>query len=364
MTAFAPAPGPAPVPAAAPPVTARGVRAVQVTAVIFCLLGTTLLVLEFLPVLVVFPRATALAAALQLPLLLAGSWLLRRARPVRSPSRVWSAAAVTWGATAATGCALLANQGLTGLVGKTAGVAFASAWSAALSAPLNEELLKVAGVVLIALAAPRAIRGPVDGMVYGALTGLGFQVIENVIYSLNNIPLSGATDPAVAVTVSAVIRVFITGLGSHWGMSAVAGAGVGYLAARGPRRGAVPAAVCLAGAMAMHFVFDAPRPPIPLKVLLDFAAVVVVYLCLRHGYRARARAVLAARVAAGTVPATEAPYLLARGWRRSRLRRTTPGAQRADVNARQQADLEDIEREAADRPLTGAPAAGRVPGPG
>jgi len=349
MTAAFP-PAPAPVPAAAPTRTGRDIRAVQVTAVILCLLGTALLALEFYPYLVVFPRATALAVALQLPLLLVGFWLLRRARPIRSPSRAWSAAAVTWGATAATACALLANQGLTSLLGKTAGVVFASTWSAALSAPLNEELLKVAGVVLIALAAPRAIRGPVDGMVYGALTGLGFQVVENVTYSLNNIPLSGATDPAAAVTISAIIRVALTGLASHWAMSAVAGTGVGYLAARGPRRGAVPAAVCLAGAMAMHFVFDAPRPPITLKVLVDFAVVLVVYLCLRHGYRARAQAVLAARVAAGSVPAIEAPDLLTRGRRRRRLRRARAGAERADVNARQQADIEDIEREAADQP--------------
>jgi hypothetical protein len=137
-------------------------------------------------------------------------------------------------------------------------------------------------------------------------------------------------------------------------MSAVAGTGVGYLAARGPRRGAVPAAVCLAGAMAMHFVFDAPRPPITLKVLVDFAVVLVVYLCLRHGYRARAQAVLAARVVAGTVPAIEAPDLLTRGRRRRRLRRARAGAERADVSARQQADIEDIEREAADQPRGGA----------
>ena len=59
-------------------------------------------------------------------------------------------------------------------------------------------------MVLIALAAPRVIRGPLDGMIYGALTGLGFQVMENFTYALNNIPLTGATNPAEAVVISTV----------------------------------------------------------------------------------------------------------------------------------------------------------------
>jgi hypothetical protein len=92
-------------------------------------------------------------------------------------------------------------------------------------------------------------------------------------------------------------------------MTSVAGAGVGYLAARGLRRGAPPAAACLAAAMAMHLLFDAPgpTPAILLKVLLDFVAVVAFYLKLQRGYRARARAVLARHVAAGLVPGVEAP---------------------------------------------------------
>ena len=114
--------------------------------------------------------------------------------------------------------------------------------------------------MLIVLAAPRVIRGPLDGMIYGALVGLGFQVMENVTYSLNFIPLTGATNPGAAVALSAVLRVGLTGLGSHWAMTAVAGAGVGYLAARGLRGGALPAAACLAAAMGMHLLFDAPGP--------------------------------------------------------------------------------------------------------
>jgi protease PrsW len=324
------------------------VRSVQVTAAVLCAVGAGVLIFSFYPGLVVFPGPTILAVVLQVPLLVVGFWLIRLLRPLRAPSRAWSAAAVVWGATAATGCALLANGGLTGLWAKAAGVAFASNWSASLSAPLNEELLKLAGVAMIALAAPRAIRGPVDGMIYGALTGLGFQAMENITYSINAIPLFGATNPAQAVTISAAVRVGLTSWGSHWSMTAVAGAGIGYLAARGLRRGAAPAAACLIGAMAMHLQFDAPQPSIFLKVLINFVVVLAFYLWLRRRYVARARAVLTARVTSGAVPSSEAPSLLGRRQRRQRQRLAQPGPLREEVAARQLAALAGIEAEAAD----------------
>ena len=351
MTAASvPAPLPSPRPETAPAAirVPTEVRWVRITAVLLCVIGAGLTVWAFHRVPDVFPAATVLAVVLEVPLLLCGWWLARLSRPLRAPARTWSAAAVIWGATAATGCALQANEGLTGLWAKAAGVAFASNWSAALTAPLNEELAKVAGVALLALAAPRVIRGPLDGMVYGALVGLGFQVMENVTYSLNFIPLTGATNPGAAVALSAVLRVGLTALGSHWAMTAVAGAGVGYLAARGLRRGALPAAACLAGAMVMHLQFDAPAPALVIlpKVLVNFVVVMVLYLILRRRYRTRARAALARQVATGAVPAVEAPFLLTRRSRRRRQRQYGFGPVREQVSSRQLAALAGIEEEA------------------
>jgi RsiW-degrading membrane proteinase PrsW (M82 family) len=321
--------------------------AVRITAAVLCIFGAGVLIWAFHRSLAVFPSDTLLAVVLQLPLVIVGWWLFRLARPLRAPLRLWSAAALIWGATAATGCALLANQGLTGLWAKGEGVAFASNWSAALTAPLNEEVLKLAGVVMIALAAPLAIRGPLDGMIYGALTGLGFQAIENVTYGLNNIPETGAIDPAHAVASSAVVRVGLTGLGSHWTMTAVAGAGIGYVTARGLRRGALPAAACLATAMAMHLLFDAPQPAIFLKVLINFVIVTSFYLRLRSSYLAGARAALSAQVAAGAIPDSEAAYLLSRGRRRRRRHSARPGPDRELLAARQRTALAHIEEIAA-----------------
>src|SRR5262249_59176163 len=116
-----------------------------------------------------------------------------------------------------------------GLWAKSAGVKFASDWSASLSEPLNEEVLKLCGVAMVALAAPLVINGPLDGLIYGALTGLGFQAVENITYGLNAVVMSGGTTPDSAVLNSALLRVGSTCIGSHWTMTAVAGGGVGYL---------------------------------------------------------------------------------------------------------------------------------------
>src|ERR1700729_1683665 len=106
--------------------------------------------------------------------------------------------------------------------------------------------------------APLAIRDALDGMIYGALTGLGFQAVENVTVGITAIARPGATDPAQAVARSALLRAGLTALGSNWAMTAVAGAGIGYLAARG-LRGAVPACTLLAAAIAAHLVADLPQ---------------------------------------------------------------------------------------------------------
>ncbi len=328
--------------------SSQSIRLVEVTAVVACLFGTAVLSWQFSRFLVVFPGPALLAIALEIPLLLVGFVVLRLLRPARTPALTWSAAAIAWGTTAAAGCALLANRGLIGLWAKGAGTHFAADWSASLSAPLNEELLKLCGVIMIILAAPLIIQGPLDGMIFGALVGLGFQATENVTYGLNSIELSGATNPARAVLDSFIIRVGLTALGSHWTMTAIAGAGAGYLVAR--RRGAehggvLPAVACLLGAMAMHLIFDAPQIAEVIKVGLNFAVVVVVYLLVSSAYLRRARAALADQVAAGIMAPGEAASLLSRRGRRHELDHFAP-AERSTVAARQRSQLADVERQA------------------
>ena len=326
----------------------NSVRAVRLTAAALCIFGAAVVGWHYYRFWLVFPGPTALAAAAELPLLLVGFWLLRLLHPVRPPPLIWSWAAVVWGATAAIGCALLANQALIGLWAKSAGVKFASNWSDSLSAPLNEEIFKACGVVMIVLAAPNVIQGPLDGMVFGALTGLGFQVIENVTYGLNNILQSGAIDPVQAITSSLVVRVGQAALGSHWAMTAVAGAGIGYLIwhARGRSRSVLPGLACLAGAVAMHVLFDAPQPSLPVKVVINLIIVTALYVLVSNTYLARARQAIATGTVASTSPA-QASTTLSRRHRRHELRQASSGAERDRVLARQQETLAKIDAEAA-----------------
>jgi RsiW-degrading membrane proteinase PrsW (M82 family) len=324
----------------------RSLRIVRVTAGVLCVFGAAVMVWAFESYLFIFPAATLLAIALELPQLVVGFLLLRLLRPVRNPPLLWSVAATVWGASAAIGCALLANMGLVGLWAKAESVTFAANWSNSLSAPLNEELLKLCGVIMIVLAAPGLIKGPLDGMVFGALTGIGFQAIENVTYGLDNIVQSGATDPTQAVTSSWLLR-FASGLGSHWAMTAVAGTGIGYLVARGrSRTGYLLALAYLAAAMAMHVLFDAPHPAVAIKVVANFLVVGVLYVLLADSYRTRAHRVLTRFARTGAVTDEEAAHLLSRRFRRQELRRTANPAARDRLVARYERLLADVEEQA------------------
>lgn len=288
-----------------------------------CLFGLGVIGYQYRDTVRVFPAAAALAGFLLVLTLGVGYLLPRRIRPVVAPPHATSLACVGWGMTAATGCAILANTGLGGIWAKTRGVDFADRWGAAVTAPLNEETLKLCGVLLLAFAASRAIRAPIDGWVYGALAGLGFQVVENLLYALNTILLDGATDPGASVDASFVARVGITGWGSHWAMSAVAGTGIGYLVARDGRPLARRLAValgCWLLAMGMHVSFNAPtvfgwRGTL-VKVAANLVIALLVYRAARRHYLARFRQVAAEEAASGAIRPEEAALLPRRHGRR------------------------------------------------
>ncbi len=55
-------------------------------------------------------------------------------------------------------------------------------FGAVVVAPLVEETMKAAGVVIIFLLFRAYFHGPVDGIIYGSLIGLGFAFTENILY--------------------------------------------------------------------------------------------------------------------------------------------------------------------------------------
>src|SRR3990170_6410984 len=78
---------------------------------------------------------------------------------------------LVWGAVAATALSGIANEGWALVVAKLGGPVFAAEGTAALTAPVVEETLKAAGVVLIYLIARDEMDDVMDGFVYGAMCG-------------------------------------------------------------------------------------------------------------------------------------------------------------------------------------------------
>ena len=170
------------------------------------------------------------------------------------------AAAFSWGGLVATSLALSGNQAVFGLASKLASPEFAGRWGPALAAPPIEETLKILGVVVLVLIARDQFDSPLDGMVYGALVGLGFQVVEDFIYCINAITLAGGDDEVGPVLGTFVVRALV-GLWSHATYTAIAGYGVGYVASRRDRPlvdRLLVAAGCLAVAYSAHFIWNSP----------------------------------------------------------------------------------------------------------
>ncbi len=165
--------------------------------------------------------------------------------------------ALLWGAIAATSMAGIANQGWGSVVARVSGPAFASQWTAALTAPWVEEILKAAGVVLIYLIARSEVDDEMDGFVYGAVCGLGFAVVEDVFYFIG---VFGGRPSAVVA--GFYIRVVSSGLYGHVLYTGLAGIGIAYFVSRkeeAPRsRRLLVAGGLFLTAVAGHFLWDSP----------------------------------------------------------------------------------------------------------
>lgn len=169
--------------------------------------------------------------------------------------------AVLWGALVATAAAARGGSAVQDLMAKFGSPRLAAEWGQAVSGAGIEELVKVAGVVAIALLAPVHINRVVNGFVYGALVGLGFQLVENIAFAMNAVALNSGTDSVGPVLVTFFVRGFLGGLWSHTLFTALAGAGVAYALVRRDRpvlqRCAVASLLFLA-ATGFHFLWNSP----------------------------------------------------------------------------------------------------------
>ena len=177
----------------------------------------------------------------------------------REPLRL-QVLAVLWGGTVATSAAISGGTAVADLLAKLASPEVAAAWGPAVSGAAVEEVVKVAGIAAIALIVPGRIKSVVDGFVYGALVGLGFQVVEDIVFGVDAVAAVGA-DTVVPVIATVLVRGFLGGLWSHTLFTALAGAGLAYAVVRRdrPRLQRVAVALLLfVTAAGFHFLWNSP----------------------------------------------------------------------------------------------------------
>jgi RsiW-degrading membrane proteinase PrsW (M82 family) len=145
------------------------------------------------------------------------------------------AVAFGWGGLVATAVSIPGSAALEDLVAKLGSPRLAADWGATLAAPTVEEIAKTLGVVAIALIARSQINSVLDGVVYGAMVGLGFQIVEDIVYAMGAVALAGQGDHIQPVVATFLLRGFLAGVWSHTLFGALAGVGIGYLVVRRDR---------------------------------------------------------------------------------------------------------------------------------
>jgi RsiW-degrading membrane proteinase PrsW (M82 family) len=124
--------------------------------------------------------------------------------------------AFLWGAVAVLPLALATNDALVELWVKLFGASVGIGWIVAIIPPPVEETLKFLGIMTIFLIASSEFDDVLDGFVYGALVGLGFQVAEDMFYFFTHFvgPAQGGNEIGALIQ-GYWIRVISSGLYSH-----------------------------------------------------------------------------------------------------------------------------------------------------
>jgi RsiW-degrading membrane proteinase PrsW (M82 family) len=170
----------------------------------------------------------------------------------------WSVAiaAFLWGAFAATALSIAAG-GWNEAIARALGPETAQRWAPAIAAPIVEEFMKGAGLVLLYLIVRDEVDDAMDGFVYGALCGLGFAVVEDVVYFM---AAFGGTPRGVLQ--GFYVRVLSSGLYGHVLYTGLVGMAIGIVVSRREpaplgRRLAVAAGI-VALAVLGHVLWNSP----------------------------------------------------------------------------------------------------------
>ena len=253
------------------------------------------------------------------------------------PGRLLTAALLWGGVAAVFGMAIPANDALSEIYGKVFGQAFVIDWWAAFSAPIVEETSKAAGFLLLLGLAPGRIRSVWDALLVGAFLGLGFEILEDLIYTFNAAAGSSGADQ-----VQAALQMFFvrsgTGFFSHAIYTALFCSGLIYLIGtpalpRSTGRGIL----LMVAAVISHGVWDGAGAIANgggAAILVSAGIVVVMALVFTYVYRLGAprerewmRDILRPEETGGAISGEELDAA-AGTWRQSRSFVRTPGGNR------------------------------------
>ena len=205
------------------------------------------------------PLVAAVCALVCLPTTAFGLWVVRRLdRNEKEPWRLVLVAAA-WGAIVATSLVIWAEGFWDAIASATLVPGPGIDASNAFSAGLFEELGKGVAVLLLFLVMRNEFDDVVDGIVYGAAVGLGFNFMETITYMTNLYAIfspegSGATVAGFQWYARQVLGLFM----GHATYTALVGAGIGLARQLpSPRQKILAIVAGFAVAIAAHFSWDA-----------------------------------------------------------------------------------------------------------
>lgn len=203
-------------------------------------------------------------------------------------------------------------------------------FSAVVQAPVVEELLKCAGILVVLAMGRRALDGALDGIVYGGLIGAGFAFVENIKYFVEALLLGGVGDLTATFFMRAVLSPF-----AHIMFTAACGFAVGF-AVRRAKNVVLPWLLGVIAAIALHAIWNGSAlfggfflPYLLVQIPL-FAVYIVVVIRIRVEELRLRRERLDEYVLAGWFTPQEADMLSTRAGRKAGLAwaATLPGDRR------------------------------------
>src|ERR671921_1490625 len=165
-------------------------------------------------------------AAASIPALIYATIVLRLDRYEIEPLRALLAC-FTWGAVGAILFSVAAGLLFQFAVEEALGAEIAAAASVVIGAPLVEESFKGIAVLAVLIFARDEIDSTLDGLVYGALVGVGFAMTENILY-FGQAYLEGGLGEFGTLVLG---RAVLGGLG-HPAYTAITGAAIGWARGR------------------------------------------------------------------------------------------------------------------------------------